>query len=133
MPRMIFPNLAVAELPRAVEFFAKLGFTFNPQFTDENAACMVVNESAMVMLVVRERFADFTKKPIVDSRKAVEVMVALSAESREEVDAMAKTALASGGAPGNETQDHGFMYSRSFQDPDGHIWEVFWMDPAHAQ
>jgi uncharacterized protein len=132
MPRTIFPNLAVADLPRAVDFFTKLGFAFNPQFTDESATCMVINDSAMVMLLVRERFGEFTKKPIVDSHQSVEVILAISAESRAEVDAMADKALSSGGAPGNPTQDLGFMYNRSFEDPDGHIWEVFWMDPAHV-
>lgn len=131
--RMIFVNLAVRDLSRSVEFFTKLGFTFNPQFTDESATCMIVSDTAFVMLLVHDRFKDFTKKQIVDSTTHTEVLVALSAESREAVDAMVHMALASGGSPANDVQDHGFMYGWSFQDPDGHIWEVVWMDPAHNQ
>ena len=133
MARMIFPNLAVEDLERSVGFFTKLGFTFNPQFTDDKATCMVINESASVMLLVRERFSDFTTKRIVDSHEAVEVMIALTADSRDEVDQLVASALAAGGAPANDPQDLGFMYSRSFDDPDGHTWEIFWMDPTHMQ
>ena len=128
--RKLFVNLAVANLGRAVDFFTKLGFTFDPRFTDENATCMIVSDDAFVMLLVHDRFRDFTKKPIVDSHSETEVLIAVSAESREAVDAMVQIALESGGAPANEPQDHGFMYGWSFQDPDGHIWEVMWMDPA---
>ena len=131
--RSIFVNLAVRDLGRSVEFFRKLGFEFNAQFTDESASCMVVGDGAFVMLLVHDRFKDFTKKPIVDSHAQTEVLVAVSAESREAVDAMVNAALAAGGSPANEPQDHGFMYGWSFQDPDGHIWEVVWMDPGHVQ
>ncbi|HEY7770905.1 VOC family protein [Longimicrobium sp.] len=131
--RKIFVNLAVKDLARSVEFFTKLGFTFNQQFTDESATCMIVSDEAFVMLLVHGRFQDFTKKQIVDSTTHTEVLVALSAESREDVDAMVHTALANGGSPANDPQDHGFMYGWSFQDPDGHIWEVVWMNPAHVQ
>jgi predicted lactoylglutathione lyase len=127
---MIFPNLAVEDLDRSVEFFTKLGFTFNPQFTDETATAMVVNEGAVVMLMVKDRFADFTSKEIVDPRTHTEAILALSAESREDVDEFADKALASGGSPAREPMELGFMYGRSFNDPDGHLWEIFWMDPS---
>jgi predicted lactoylglutathione lyase len=131
--RKIFVNLAVRDLRRSVDFFTALGFSFNPQFTDESATCMIISDDAFVMLLVHDRFQDFTKKPIVDSAAQTEVLVALSAESREAVDTMVNAALAAGGSPANEPQDHGFMYGWSFQDPDGHIWEVVWMDPGHVQ
>jgi uncharacterized protein len=131
--RKLFVNLAVADLDAAVDFFGKLGFAFDPLFTDETATCMLIGEDAYAMLLVRERFEDFTKKDIVDSRTQIEAILALSAESREEVDDLAEKALASGGAPASEPTDMGFMYSRSFQDPDGHVWEVFWMDPVAAE
>jgi uncharacterized protein len=128
--RMIFPNIAVKDLDRSVGFFTKLGFTFNPQFTDETATAMVVNEGAVVMLLLEDRFKDFITKPLVDPNVQTEAILAISAESREEVDELADTALAEGGAPAKEPMDMGFMYGRSFRDPDGHHWEVFWMDPS---
>jgi predicted lactoylglutathione lyase len=127
---MIFPNLAVEDLDRSVEFFTKLGFTFDPRFTDDTATAMVVNDGAVVMLLVKDKFAEFTTKEVVDSRTQTEAIIALSAESREDVDAFAETALANGGSPAKEPMELGFMYGRSFQDPDGHQWEIFWMDPA---
>ncbi len=130
MARMIFPNLAVEDLDRSVEFFTTLGFTFNPQFTDETATAMVVNDGAVVMLMVKERFADFTSKELVDPRTHTEAILALSAESREDVDDLADKALAAGGSPANDPMEMGFMYGRSFQDPDGHLWEILWMDPS---
>jgi uncharacterized protein len=129
MARMIFPNLAVENLDRSVVFFTKLGFTFDERFTDETATAMIVNDGASVMLLVKDRFADFTKKQIVDPRTHTEAIIALSAESREDVDDFADKALAAGGSPSNEPMEMGFMYGRSFQDPDGHLWEIFWMDP----
>ncbi len=131
--RKLFVNLAVADLGAAVDFFSKLGFSFDPRFTDETATCMLIGEDAYAMLLVKDRFQEFTKKDIVDSRTRIEAILALSAESREEVDGLAETALASGGAPASDPTDMGFMYSRSFQDPDGHVWEVFWMDPVAAE
>jgi predicted lactoylglutathione lyase len=128
--RMIFVNLAVADLQRSVDFFTKLGFSFNPQFTDENATAMIVNDQATVMLLKHDFFKTFTKKPIADSGAQTEAIIALSAESREEVDQLVEKALASGGKPSNDAQDLGFMYQHSFQDPDGHLWEVAWMDPS---
>jgi predicted lactoylglutathione lyase len=128
--RQIFVNLAVKDLERSVAFFTELGFTFNPQFTDETATCMIVSDEAFVMLLVENRFKDFTKKELADPSSATEAIVALSAESREEVDELADKALAAGGSPANDPMDMDFMYSRSFQDPDGHIWELVWMNPS---
>jgi predicted lactoylglutathione lyase len=130
MSRKMFVNLPVEDLDRTVDFFTKLGFSFDPRFTDENATCMLVGEDAYVMLLVQPFFKGFTKKELVDTSTHTEAIVALSAESREEVDDLADKALAAGGAPANDPQDHGFMYERSFHDPDGHLWGVFWMDPA---
>ncbi|MGH3111561.1 MAG: VOC family protein [Gaiellaceae bacterium] len=127
---MIFPNLPVEDLDRSVEFFMKLGFTFDERLTDETATAMIVNDSATVMLLVRDRFADFTKKEIVDPKAQIGAIMALSADSREDVDAFADTALAEGGSPANEPMDLDFMYARSFQDPDGHQWEIVWMNPT---
>jgi uncharacterized protein len=128
--RKIFVNLAVKDLQRTVAFFTELGFEFDPRFTDEQATCMIVSEDAYVMLLVDERFKDFTRKPTADSTTETEVIVALSAESREEVDELADKALRAGGSPANDPMEMGFMYGRSFHDPDGHLWELIWMDPA---
>ena len=127
-PRKIFVNLAVEDLGRSVEFFEKLGFAFDPRFTDETATCMVVSEEAFVMLLVKDRFKDFTTKELADPRSQTEAIVAVSADSREDVDRFADTALEAGGQAANEPLDHGLMYARSFHDPDGHLWEVVWMD-----
>ena len=126
--RMIFPNLAVEDLDRSVAFFTELGFTFDERFTDETGTAMVVNDQAVVMLLAKERFADFTKKELVDPRAHTETILALSAESREDVDRFADKAIASGGSSANEPVELDFMYGRSFQDPDGHQWEIIWMD-----
>jgi predicted lactoylglutathione lyase len=129
--RMIFVNLPVKDLDRSVDFFTKLGFSFDSRFTDETATQMIVSDHAFVMLLVEDRFKDFTKKELVNAKTHTEVIMALSAESREGVDELADKALAAGGSPANEPLEMGdFMYSRSFQDPDGHLWEVVWMDPA---
>jgi len=130
MARKIFVNLAVKDLDRSVEFFTKLGFTFDPRFTDESATCMIVSDEAYVMLLVESRFKDFTKKQPAGPVTQTEAILAVSAESREQVDVFADTALEAGAAPANEPMDLGFMYGRSFNDPDGHLWEVFWMDPS---
>jgi uncharacterized protein len=129
MSRKIFVNLPVKDLNKAVEFFTRLGFTFNPQFTDESATCMVISGDIFAMLLVEARFKEFTPKPICDAQKATEVLVSLSCEDRAEVDDLVRKAVAAGGSIYNEPQDHGFMYSHGFQDLDGHIWEVFYMDP----
>jgi predicted lactoylglutathione lyase len=128
MARKIFVNLPVRDLKRSVEFFTRLGFTFNPQFTDESATCMIVSEEAFVMLLVEPRFRDFTDRQICDTATRTEGIFALSAESRAEVDEMVDAALAGGGSVAKPPQDLGFMYLRSFYDLDGHHWEVTHMD-----
>ena len=130
MATKIFVNLPVKDLNRSVEFFTKLGFKFNPQFTDENATCMIVGEDIFVMLLVEKFFKTFTKKEISDATKSTEVILALSADSREKVDEMINKVIKAGGVEPNEPQDHGWMYGRSFQDIDGHLWEVFYMDSS---
>ena len=132
-PRKMFLNLPVEDLDRSVAFFRALGFAFNPRFTDETATCMLVGEDAYVMLLTRPKFADFTVKPVADASAATGAIIALAAESREAADAFADTALANGGSPAKEPMDLGFMYGRSFADPDGHHWEIFWMDPAAVE
>ena len=128
--RMLFVNLPVRDLKRSVEFFTKLGFTFNPQFTDDKATCMILSEQAFVMLLVDERFKDFTQKQICDTRTHTEGLFAISASSRAEVDELVNGAIAAGGTHAVEKIDQGFMYGWSFYDLDGHHWEVMWMDPA---
>lgn len=131
--RKIFVNLPVRDLERSMEFFGKLGFTFNPKFTDDKAACMIVSDEAFVMLLGESFFKTFTKNAICDTRSHTEGLFALSCESRAEVDQLVRTAVAAGGRPAMDPQDHGFMYGWSFYDLDGHHWEVLWMDPARAQ
>ena len=131
MATQIFVNLPVKDLDKSKEFFTRLGFTINPQFTDENAACVVISEDIYAMILQEKFFKTFIqKKEITDATKSAEVLVALSADSKEKVNEMADKALAAGASKLREPEDHGFMYSRSFQDIDGHIWEVLWMDPA---
>lgn len=130
MATQIFVNLPVKNLDRSVEFFTKLGFSFNAQFTDETATCMVVSEDIFVMLLTEAKFKEFTPNPICDATKSTEVLVCLSSESREEVDKMIRNAVAAGGTTYNEPQDYGFMYSHGFQDLDGHIWETMFMEPS---
>ncbi len=130
MATKIFVNLPVKDLGQSIAFFTQLGFTFNPQFTDEKATCMIINDDAFVMLLVDGFFKTFTRKPIADAFQSTEVLLALSADSRAAVDALADKALAAGGKVSLDPQDHGFMYQRSFQDLDGHQWEVLWMDPG---
>lgn len=130
MATSIFVNLPVRELKKSIDFFTRLGFTFNPQFTDDTATCMIVAENIFVMLLTHPKFAGFTPKPIVDATKGTEVLVCLSRENRDAVDDMVAKAVAAGGSTYNEPQDHGFMYAHGFQDPDGHIWELVYMDPA---
>ena len=128
--RMMFVNLAVEDLERSKRFFGELGFAFDPRFTDDKATCMVVSDQCCVMLLGDAFFRTFTRREPCDTSRATEVMLAVSAESRAAVDAFAERALAAGAAPAMPPQDHGFMYGRSFYDPDGHHWEVAWMDPA---
>ena len=130
MATKIFVNLPVKNLDRSVEFFTKLGFSFNAQFTDETATCMVVSEDIFVMLLTEAKFKEFTPNPICDATKSTEVLVCLSSESREEVDKMIGKAVAAGGTTYNEPKDYGFMYGHGFQDLDGHIWETLFMEPS---
>lgn len=131
MSPMIFVNLSVADLTRSTDFFRALGYSFDPRFTDENAACLVIDpDHIYAMLLTPDMMRRFTRKPIVDAREGTEAILALSADSREAVDALVDTALTSGGRASNPPDDQGYMYSRSFQDPDGHLWEVLWMDLA---
>ena len=130
MARQLFVNLPVDDLPRSKEFFTELGFTFNPQFSDENAACMVVNDESYVMLLATQFFETFTDKEIANSTETTEVLIALSADSREEIDELVETAVAGGATESREPQEHESMYGRSFEDLDGHIWELTWMDPS---
>lgn len=133
MSRMIFINLPVANLPRAKEFYAALGFANEPKFTDETAACMVLSDTIFVMLLTHDKWRTFTTRPIPESGSS-EVMLAISCENRDAVNAMADAAGANGGtADINPAQDHGFMMSRTFTDPDGHIWEPMWMDAGFAE
>ena len=131
--RKIFVNLPVKNLKRSVEFFTKLGFTFNQQATNERAACMILSAEAFVMLLEESRFKDFARKPICDTHTATEGIFALSASSRAEVDELVKTAIAEGGTHAADPVDHGFMYGWSFYDIDGHHWEVLAMGPAAAK
>ncbi len=127
--RMIFPNLPVRDLARAMEFFARLGFEYDRRFTDDKAACMTINEQAHVMLLTAPFFQTFTRRELCDTRTHVEQVIALSCTSRAEVDDLVARAIAAGGAEARAPQEHGFMYGRSFYDLDGHQWEVLWMDP----
>jgi predicted lactoylglutathione lyase len=130
MSTKIFVNLPVADLKKSMGFYAAIGFTNNPQFTDETAACMVISDDIFTMLLTHEKFKQFTPKPIADATKTSEVLVALSRDSRAAVDEIVRKATGAGGKTYAEPKDYGFMYQHGFQDPDGHIWEVFWMDPA---
>jgi len=130
MATKIFVNLPVKDLKRSVGFFTSLGYTFNPQFTDETAACMIVSDDIFVMLLTREKFKEFTPKAVCDATKSTEVLVCLSCDSRDHVDDLVRKALAAGGTTHAEPKDHGFMYQHGFQDPDGHIWELISMDRA---
>lgn len=133
MSTMIFVNLPVKDLDRSVAFFTRLGYTFNPQFTDETATCMVISDTIYVMLLTEAKFREFTPKQICDTSRYTEVLVALTAESREAIDETVRQAVAAGGSTYNEPQDHGFMYQHGFQDPDGHIWEFVFMEAGAVE
>lgn len=133
MSPLLFLNLPVADLPASRDFFAKLDFEFNEKFCDDGAACMIVSDKAYVMLLERDRFAEFVTKPVADANQATALSVAISADDRVAVDAFVAAALAAGAAPAKEPQDYGFMYQRSFHDLDGHLWEVAWMDPVAVE
>lgn len=128
MASKIFLNLAVKDLKKSIDFFTTLGFSFNPQFTDEHATCMIIGENIFVMLVTEQRFKDFTKKEICNAHKNTEVLIAIDIDSREKVDEMVKTAVDAGGSIYMEPQDHGWMYGHGFADLDGHQWEIFYTD-----
>ncbi|MFD3933304.1 VOC family protein [Streptomyces sp. NPDC058614] len=131
--QMIFVNLAVNDVDTSKKFFTEIGYTINPQFSTDDCACVVISDTIVAMMLSKQRYADFTKKEIADATKTSEVLLCLSAESREKVDELVDNAIAAGGSASGETQDHGFMYGRAFDDPDGHTWEVMWMDPAAVQ
>ncbi|MFD4240669.1 VOC family protein [Streptomyces sp. NPDC058525] len=129
-PQMIFVNLPVKDLDAARAFWEKLGYSFNPQFSDETAASLVISDTIFAMLLTEEKFASFATKPVADAAKTTEVMVALSADSRAKVDEVVDAALAAGATEPRPPMDLGFMYGRAFEDLDHHVWEYVWMDPA---
>ncbi len=129
MATQIFVNLPVKALEPSVTFFTQLGFSFNPEYTDENATCMVISDTIYVMLLVEPFFQTFTKKTVADATQTAEVIVSLSLESRAAVDDMIQKAVAAGATTPTPAQDMGFMYQHGFQDPDGHLWEFFYMQP----
>lgn len=130
MQTQIFVNLPVKNLVKSINFFTKLGYNFNPKFTNDTATCMIICDTIFVMLLEQEVFQKFTKKPVADAFKSTEAIICSSVNSKERVDEMVTIALAEGGKALNEKQDHGFMYIHGFEDLDGHLWEVMWMDPA---
>jgi uncharacterized protein len=132
MVNQIFVNLPVKELNRSIEFFTRLGYTFDPQFTDQNAACLELGENMYAMLLVEDFFRTFTDREVIDAHRQVEALVALALDSREAVDEQIAKARAAGARIPGEPKDYGFMYQHGFQDPDGHLWEVFYMDMAAA-
>ena len=132
MSRQIFVNLPIKNMERSKAFFGALGFSFNPQFTNEQGACMVISDTIYAMLLIEPFFQTFTKKQIADTSKTTEVLICLSCDSRAEVDELVRKAVAAGGSTPNAPQDHGFMYGHGFQDLDGHIWELAYMDLSAA-
>lgn len=129
----IFINLPVKDLDKSMAFFKAIGFSFNPQFTDKTAACLVMNDDIYAMLLTHNKVKEFTNKPIADAHKTLEVLTALAVESKTKVNELADRAIKAGGTEAYSPKDYGFMFARSFEDPDGHIWEVFWMDPTRVQ
>jgi predicted lactoylglutathione lyase len=128
MKKQVFINLPVADLKKSMDFYTAIGFQNNPQFTDNTAACMVISEEIFVMLLTHKKFSEFIKKEIADSKKTAEVINALSMQNNEEVNKFVDKAIAAGGNEPIEAKDYVFMFQRSIEDPDGHIWEVFYMD-----
>ena len=133
MSRLLFLNLPVADLTASRKFFERLGFSFDERFCDDGAACMVVSDQGFVILLERDRFAEFVVRPVADPGAATALTVGVSADSRAAVDEFAEAALAAGAQPAKDPQEYGFMYQRSFHDLDGHLWEVMWMDPVAAE
>lgn len=130
MAKQVFVNLPVKDLNKTIEFFTALGFTFNPKFTDKNSTCMIIGDNIFAMLLVEEFFKTFTPKEIADAKKSTEVLLALQVENKKEVDETISKALKAGGREPRPPQDHGWMYGRSIEDINGHIWEIFWMDES---
>jgi predicted lactoylglutathione lyase len=133
MSTKVFVNLPVKHLDKSMDFYKKVGYSFNPQFTDETAACMVISDDIYAMLLTHAKFKEFTPKAICDATKSTEVLVALSCENREQVNELVRKAVGAGGTTYAEPKDYSFMYQHGYQDPDGHIWELFYMDPAVQQ
>ncbi|WNZ08362.1 VOC family protein [Streptomyces sp. 11x1] len=131
--QMIFVNLPVNDLDASKKFFTELGYSLNPQFSDENAASVVISDTIMAMLLTKPFYATFTKKEIADASKTSEVLLCLSAESRAKVDELVEKAVAAGGTASEKVQEMDFMYGRAFDDLDGHTWEVVWMDPSSIE
>ncbi|MDQ3015919.1 MAG: VOC family protein [Bacteroidota bacterium] len=132
MAKQIFLNLPVKDLQKSISFFTNLGFTFNPQFTDENATCMIIGENINVMLLVEKFFQTFTKKEIANAHQTTEAIIAISVDSRDKVDQMVQNATDAGGSSHREVKDHGWMYEHGFQDLDGHLWEVLYIDETQS-
>lgn len=132
MPHKIFVNLPVKDLDRAVDFYAALGFSFDPKFTNDKGACMIIADNIFAMLLLEDFFKTFTPKEICDARRATEVLLCLSCDSRAQVDGLVSEALAGGGGAPRPPQDHGFMYGHAFEDLDGHIWELVFMEPERG-
>lgn len=128
MGRKIFVNLPTKNLEQSIKFFTQVGFSFNPQFTDETATCTVVSDDIFVMLLTEDKFKTFTPNAICDATQSTEVLVCLSCDSPSEVDTLVSKAVSAGGSTYNDPQDHGFMYAHGFQDLDGHIWELMYME-----
>lgn len=133
MTTKIFVNLPVKDLRRSMAFFSELGYTFNPRFTDETAACLVISDDIYVMLLTEAKFREFTPKPVCDASKSTEVLVCLSCASRNQVDDLVRRAVAAGGTIYADAKDYGFMYQHGFQDPDGHIWELIYMETEERE
>jgi predicted lactoylglutathione lyase len=133
MATQIFVNLPIKNLKKSMDFFTALGFKFNMQFTDDTATCMIVSDTIFVMLLTEAKFKNFTPKAICDATKSSEVLICLSMDSRDKVNEMLRKAVAAGGSTYNDPQDRGFMYGHGFQDLDGHIWELIYMDPGAKQ
>ncbi|WHZ24703.1 MAG: Glyoxalase family protein [Nitrospira sp.] len=129
----IFVNLPVKDLNKSMTFFKAIGFSFNPQFTDQTAACMVMSEDIYAMLLTHDKIKQFTGKQIADAHKTTEVLTALAVENKAKVNELADKATQAGGKEAYAPKDYGFMFTRSFEDPDGHIWEIFWMDQVQMQ
>ena len=133
MTTQIFVNIPTADLERSKKFFTGIGWKINPNFTDENAACVVIDDNLFLMVLTRDFFATFTDKPIVDPKTSIQLQIAISRDSREDVDSLLELVLEAGGNEHREAQEFGFMYSRDFEDPDGNLFGAVWMDPVAAE